>query len=182
MADTQRTQADLLTNLFQDSQTNGSISAQDLRDLIISLTPSIGSMYISTPAATTIGGAGTFVKSAGTTTFQTGSGHGFTMPADNRLTYGGTVQRDFMIDVSLSSSCSAPNKSLSYRLALNGTTVPATEMKRESGGTGTIGSVSISYYTHLVSGDYLELWLTNDDTTDSVTVQSMFMNIAGWSA
>ena len=37
MADTQRTQTDLLTTLFQDGQANGSITAQDIRDLIVSL-------------------------------------------------------------------------------------------------------------------------------------------------
>jgi len=37
MVDTVRTQTDLLANLFQDSQTAGSITAQDVRDLIVSI-------------------------------------------------------------------------------------------------------------------------------------------------
>jgi len=34
MTDTSRTVSDLVTNLFQDSQAAGSITPQDLRDLI----------------------------------------------------------------------------------------------------------------------------------------------------
>jgi hypothetical protein len=37
MVDTIRTQADLLTNLFQNGQTDGSITANDIRDLIVSI-------------------------------------------------------------------------------------------------------------------------------------------------
>lgn len=37
MADTQRTYVELLTQLFQDGQANGSITAQDIRDLIVSV-------------------------------------------------------------------------------------------------------------------------------------------------
>lgn len=37
MADTIRTEADLLANLFQDGQADGSITAQDMRDLIVSM-------------------------------------------------------------------------------------------------------------------------------------------------
>lgn len=40
--DTIRTRADLLTNLFQDGQAAASITAQDMRDLIISLTNRAG--------------------------------------------------------------------------------------------------------------------------------------------
>jgi len=37
MADTIRTQNELLTQLFNDGQTNGSITAQDIRDFIVSI-------------------------------------------------------------------------------------------------------------------------------------------------
>ena len=37
MPDTRRTRTDLLTNLFQDGQNNSSITAQDVRDLIVSV-------------------------------------------------------------------------------------------------------------------------------------------------
>lgn len=37
MADTKRTRADLLTALFQDGQAEGSITPQDIRDLIVSM-------------------------------------------------------------------------------------------------------------------------------------------------
>jgi hypothetical protein len=43
MVDTVRTQTDLLTNLFQDGQAANSITAQDMRDLIVSLSANSGS-------------------------------------------------------------------------------------------------------------------------------------------
>ena len=67
MPDTQRSKADILANLFQDGQTAG-ITAQDMRDLIVSLTPDFAGLDFATPAATTISVAGTYVKAAGTTT------------------------------------------------------------------------------------------------------------------
>lgn len=42
MADTVRTQDELLTQLFQDGQPDGSISAQDMRDLIVSMPAIMG--------------------------------------------------------------------------------------------------------------------------------------------
>lgn len=37
MVDTARTQSVLLTQLFQDAQPNGAITAQDIRDFIVSI-------------------------------------------------------------------------------------------------------------------------------------------------
>ena len=182
MAETQRTKTDLITNLFQDGQAPGEITAEDIRDLIISLTPSIGSMYVSTEVETDVLTAGTFLKAEGLTTFQTGPGHNFLMDTDNTLTYDGTVQRDFLIDVSIASSAVGNNKTLAYRLAKNGVTFPETEMRRESGGAGTFGSVSITFYTHLEKGDTLELWITNVTDNTNITINTMFMNVVGWSA
>ena len=84
MADTPRTIADLLTNLFQDGQPDSSITPQRVRDLIVSLIPALGAIYFSTPVETVVGGANTKVLALGTTTVLA-SPHSMDMPQNNRL-------------------------------------------------------------------------------------------------
>jgi len=54
MPDTRRTETDLLTNLFQDSQTDGSISAQDVRDYIVSVFSRQTRKETTTPITVTV--------------------------------------------------------------------------------------------------------------------------------
>lgn len=95
MADTPRTKS-ALAALFADN-TAGDISPQDLRDFLESMSLPFGEMYVSTPATTTTGSAGTFGKVAGTTTL--GDANLFDMPANNRLRYTGTVPIKVLVTV-----------------------------------------------------------------------------------
>jgi hypothetical protein len=52
MVDTVRTVTSLLTTLFQDGQASGSITPQDLRDMIVSLASFIGHVRVVTAAGT----------------------------------------------------------------------------------------------------------------------------------
>ena len=83
MADTSRSLSDILT-LMADN-TTGAISAQDLRDLIVSLSPAFGGLYISSSAETSIATIDTWTLAAGTST-ETSSSSAFTVSAANRLT------------------------------------------------------------------------------------------------
>src|SRR3990167_7842017 len=65
------------------------VTQAHVRDLIDTFVHSHGSLHISAPAATAIPVPGTFYKAGGTTVI--GAAHRFTMPANNRLTYGGIV-------------------------------------------------------------------------------------------
>tara|TARA_R100000781_G_scaffold370_2_gene577 strand:+ start:226 stop:462 length:237 start_codon:yes stop_codon:yes gene_type:complete len=56
MTDTSRTVSALVTNLFQDGQAAGSITPQDLRDLVETCQVKHGSIYLSTAGSTTISG------------------------------------------------------------------------------------------------------------------------------
>ena len=177
MADTQRTQSDLLTALFQDGQGAGSISANDIRDLIVSLSPSYGGLYVSTPTATSIGVAGTFVKVAGTTTST--ALRGFTMPQNNRLTYTGTPTIDVLVIGSVTMITAGTSDDIAFRLAENGTTDATTQQVRQIGTGSDQGSVSVQGNFTLATNDYIEMWCTNEDDTQTVTANHMHIFAMG---
>lgn len=175
MADTSRTKTDLLTNLFQDGQTGG-ISANDMRDLLVSLAPPMGGFYFSSTAATTIGTAGVYVKAAGTTT-STVLTSDMTMPANNRLTFSGASPRHFHIVAQASIQLSSgTNQLIGVQIyhydnsAGSGSLLAMSEARNTVTGTN-IEQITTHGDAMLDTGDYLEIHLTNHSgTTPTVTV------------
>jgi hypothetical protein len=171
MVDTVRTAADLLANLFQDGQAAGSITPQDLRDYIVSVQDSYGGIDVVTPAATVIAVAGTFVKMAGTTSF-VAPNKDFTMPTNNRLTYGGTVPKSFLITANASFVTASNNQIIAFTSAINGT--PGTARSRRKVGTGAdVGSISGHRIVTLNPGDFLEVFITNETTATEITIEDL---------
>lgn len=175
MPDTVRTSTDLLNNLFQDGQTAG-ITAQDMRDLIVSMKNPYGAYHFSTPAATTIGGAGTYVKAAGTTT----TGLLYLMDANsvnNRLRYIGTTARPFLITCKMTvTMASGTNQNLGMRLykyddsGASGAAIDGSTNKTIVDGTDNV-EISTGALVELDENDYVEIWITNLTNTVSPTVQ-----------
>ena len=114
MADTSRTQSDLLTSLFPDGQAANSITAQDMRDLIVSLSMRGGyADYNDLATATTplshTGGVDTYLTNdaAGANTAKNWINPGITDVWDDvadefdwsELAVGDTVDIRFDIDV-----------------------------------------------------------------------------------
>lgn len=173
MADTERTLNDLLTNLFQDGQPEGSIDPQDMRDLIVSLVPGYGSMYISSSAETTIALVNTPVKVAGTTT--AGAKLRDITHTNGRLTYTGAPIRAFIIDVALSLIVAANNKVMAIYIAKNGTPVAASEQHRKAGTGADVGNASMVVEVELNTDDYIEVFIEN--TTDDTNATIEHMNV-----
>lgn len=175
MADTVRTLAALKTLLADN--TTGLISPQDLRDLLVSLIPGHGSIYISAPAATTIAQAGTFVKAAGTTT----AAHldtAFDMPADNRLRYVGATAVHATVSVTLSFTCAGNNQDLAFQIHKNGDPVTGSHISVKIG-TGTDErSTALHVDADLAQNDYLEVWITNATGTAAVTLTHLYLHAA----
>lgn len=179
MADTKRTITDLLTNLFQDGQSSGAITPQDMRDLIETMRTQWGGLYVSSSADTTISGAGTYVKAAGTTTLWSAvSPVGFDMPTDNRLRYTGTPTKDVLVfcSASVSAAGAATNKQLGLQLRDNDGLITGTTATGWSGGTTAKATniVSMAVF-EAETNDYVEAWVANIDSTDNVTVDDMIM-------
>jgi len=174
MADTIRSLSDLLALL--PSSGRGEISAADLRDMLVSIQHSRGSFSISSASATTISVAGTYYKAAGTTA--AGRLHNFTH-ANNRVTYTGIPDVDVDIYGSLSMTTAGSNNILGMKMAKNGTVIDETIVRRKVG-TGTdIGAAGIEGEATLSTNDYIELFVTNEDDTTSVTIEACNIIVNG---
>ena len=167
MADTERTKSAILTLLADN--TSGAISPQDVRDTVVSLIPGYGGMYISSAAATTIAGASTWTKGAGTTT-STGLSN-FTMPADNRLTYTGTPDVHCHIAMSFSVTSAGNNKTYEFGVALNGTINTASIVSRKIATGADVGSSACHTDITLSTNDYIEMWVQNTSDGTNMTYE-----------
>lgn len=176
MADIERSLAALLT-IFADGQPGGSISEQDFRDMIVSLVPPYGSMYISTATETSVSTQNTPLKALGTTT--AGDALRDFTHAANRLTYTGAPDREFMVTAALSLSAAQNNQILAFHIAKNGSVVVASEIHRKAAIGADIGAASVMVEVPLSKNDYVELWVENKSGTTNLTIEFMNFEIRG---
>jgi hypothetical protein len=132
-----------------------------------------GECYISSITTTSIGTAGTFVKVGGTTT--AGFLSNFTHSNSNRLTYTGTATRKFLITAALSFHGTGTND---YKFAFHKNTsslLSPSIVSTTGSGTGDLAHVSIQTIVELATNDFIEVFVTNADATNSATID--FMNV-----
>ena len=132
-----------------------------------------GEYYISSITATSIGTTGTFVKVNGTTT--AGFLSNFTHPASNRLTYTGTATRKFLVAASLSFHGTATND---YKFAFHKNTsslLSPSIISTTGSGAGDLAHISCQTIVELATNDFIEVFVTNADATNSATID--FMNV-----
>ena len=177
MADTERSLTELTGTLFADGQAVASITPQDIRDLIVSLTPPYGGLYFSSPVATTVITPGTYLKASGTTTST--NLRNFTMPVSNRLTYTGAVSRHFHLVSSVSMTTSGTNNNISIGLAKNGTVLDHTKVTTFVSTGSDRGAFSTHGDVVLTTNDYIELWLTDEDSAEDVTLFDAYLFAMG---
>jgi hypothetical protein len=176
MTDTSRTVSDLVTNIFQDGQSSGAITPQDMRDFIETCQTKQGSIYMSSPSSTSISVAGTYVEGNGTYTLSTSpSANEFDMNTNARLRYTGTptINCAFWASASLEIDTAAVNKELGISIYKNGTLITGTKMVGFSPAT-TVNSVNISTmgYASLSTNDYVSIYVANIDSTDNFTLRN----------
>jgi len=183
MTDTSRTVSALVTNLFQDGQAAGSITPQDLRDLVETCQVKQGSIYLSTAGSTTISGQANVTPSSLTNMVEVTTGGTFTlstaptanefdMNADGRLRYTGTPTTNVKFDCSamIEINTSIVSKEVVMAVAKNGTIVTGAKM----GGftpSVTVNSVpiAVSGFASMATNDYLSVFIGNVDSTDNIT-------------
>jgi hypothetical protein len=171
MPDTQRTLATVLSLLADN--TTGAVSAQDLRDAIVSIVPQYGGVHlIANTVATSIGVAGTYVVTNWNTAGVAGTLKGFGSTSGGRLTYSGVAAVSAVIRCPLSVNIAAAAiKQLRFRLYKNGAALPGSEIQcRTSGVSGENVAFSVQARTTLATSDYLELWVTNLTDTQAVVL------------
>ncbi len=184
MADTQRPLSDLLTTLFQDGQPDDSITAQHIRDAIVSIGSwPYGSMYTLTPIETVISTPGAYVKGACQT--QINNLRNFDMPADNRLRYTGLIPYHMHIACSISMTAAGNNLKASFKMfhwddsASSGAVADGSEVNRFIGTGADEGSTAVHWDVVMDTNDYLEMHIANLTNTDNITLSNLYLFAMG---
>jgi hypothetical protein len=180
MADTVRTLAELLTLLADN--TTGAISEQDMRDVVVSLSPAHGGMYISSAVETSIAASSTdgsnAVKALGTTT-AFASLNDMDMPANNRLRYTGAANRLFTVQVAISTIAAANSKVFGWYIAKNGTVIAESLISRKQGTGADVGALALHWQLELAQNDYIEVFLEDRTDTTNAPMSQMVMLMEG---
>jgi hypothetical protein len=179
MVDTVRTLSALLTQLFQDGQDQG-ITAQDMRDMILSMRPPFGGQYMEDNATgTALTLQDTWYKVAGTTSPAETGWNVDNTTSSNRLVYTGAAPRHFHIVSNLSVLCSSSNQVLEFTWFKNGSKLPGLASLKI--GTGSdIRAVSVHSDAMLSQNDYVELYARNRSSAGTtLTVEDFYGFISG---
>lgn len=167
-----------------DGDTNGS------RRLLVSdavSTVAAGAIYVSTPADTTPDNTSDYKKCEGVTSLNNSESvvMGFDMPANNRLRYTGTAPIHAHIAVTISMTTGSNNQVTSFRLykyddsGASGATLVHTTTQHKVGTGSDVGSTALHGDCVLNTNDYLEVWVRNETSVATVTLQEMYMFALG---
>ena len=99
---------------------------------------------------------------------------GWSMPDDCRLQYDGTGNRVVQIIATLSLILlgGGPNEVASARVALNGTPLAKSQVKRVVR-RNRPSPVPVQAMVQVGPGDFIEVWVTNNDSARNLRVESM---------
>ena len=143
----------------------------------ISSSRSYGEMYASgSTTATAITLASAFVIMASPTT--AGPLNNFTH-SSGRLTYTGSATKVCRVSVSLTAymTGTAAAGVTSYQIYKNGSPVAESQTQQYLSTTNIKGSVSLTSLVTLTPNDYLELWVTTDNTVRSLVIYYLNFNV-----
>ncbi len=181
MSDTPRPLSDLLA-LTADN-TAGNISAQDLRDCLVSLYPSRGALELSgAPAVTTFAQTATYVPVAGTTALDTSvCTTCVTMPGNGQLRFTKPTPQIILANASLAVLPAGNNKQYSFTFAVNGTAYEPLHFSQFFGNLqGRPQGVFISGLLRLQPNDILSVVVRADTDTTSVTTSVLTLSGVGF--
>ncbi len=176
MADTARTLAALITLLGDNS--SGAISAQDLRDMLESLVPDHGEMYISSSSELTIAAKDTWYPEE-TATWTLENAHHFSMGTNGRLQYDGHETRIFIVVASISMTAGGNSKVFEWGIGVDGTVHSSTIIQRKIGTGADVGAAAVVGIIEMASGSYLGLEVRGTTDTTNVTNTKCSFNVVG---
>lgn len=184
MTDTYKTLSQLLTTMFQDGQSVGAITPQDMRDLIISAAQvPYGGMHTLTSLETTINTASVYEK--GNCTSQISNLRNFDMPDNNRLRYIGTIPYHMHIACSISMKTAGNGKLASFKLfhfddsVGSGAVIDGSQVNRFVSVGADEGSTALHWDVVLDTNDYLELHVANLTDNTNITISNFYMFAVG---
>lgn len=179
MADTPRTIAALLA--LAPDNTQGLISPQDLRDMLVSLYPSRGALNLTASAATTISSANVWYKVAGTTALDlTLSVDHVDMPSNATLRTTKAVAQDVLATATVAVQTTENNNDISLTLAKNGTAINRIAISASIPKTTAPYSFVVSAIIPMAQNDTLEVQVKNLTGAHNITVVTLDFNLIGF--
>lgn len=176
MADTRRSLSETLA-LLADNAT-GAISAQDLRDAVVTLTPDHGEISITSASATTISDTTSYFPVAGTYTLASGADD-WDMDSNGQLRYIGAAPREVHVWATASFTAASNNQVLYVGISKNGTDITAADVHTKIG-TGTdVQAVALTATIEVVTNDYVALDVRNTTSTANVTFETAEITVMG---
>lgn len=138
----------------------------------------VGSLYVSTPAETSIATVNTPVKVAGTTTLVESVRVDDDSSTNNRLKYTGLKTRNFTITSAISTTSASSNKEFTWYVAVNGTVDTASGIRRKQGTGSDVGALALNWIEELSTDDYIEIWVENNTDDTNVTATKLTLIIS----
>ena len=130
---------------------------------------------VNNATTTTISTVNTPVKILGTTTPNV-INQKFTH-TNNRLTYTGSIIRDFEVNIVMSFTTTTNNKKFGLYIAINGVVTNASLIYATSDGNNRAESISCQEIFQLSQNDYVEAWIENATDSSNVTVTHLNLTV-----
>jgi hypothetical protein len=178
---TPRSLSQLLTNT--PDNTAGLITAENLRDIVVSLFPSRGQLELAgTPVATTFVAPNTYVPVAGTTAIDANVCTGCVeMPANGQLRFVKPITQVALFNATLSVLPAANNREYSFTFAVNG--VP-NDLLHVTQGFGVVQGrpfgVSVSGLVRVQPNDIVSVVVRADGHTTALTASVLTLSGVGF--
>lgn len=171
MADTKRTIAEMQALLADNGAKD--INAQRIRDMLVTLNPSHGELYLSSNAVTSITDQVSYFPVAGTYALRVPME--WAMDVNGQLKYTGAPDQICHIAVSLSFTVASNNQTIDLTVRKNGTEITGAQQQRKVGTGSDVGSTALHTADRLSTGDYLDVAVRNLSSTANVTV--LYLNL-----
>lgn len=166
MSDTIRTRAQL-QSLLADNAPNKEITAQRIRDFLVSVLGVYGGIYVNDNAT----GQGTTTTPAPITAFDQNSPAAGVTPdsANDKLTIDADADGDYLIICQLSFS-GTNNASFEFEFYLNGSPT-GYKMDRKLGSGGDVGSGTMFGLASIAAADEIEVYVAAVSGTPTIVVE-----------
>lgn len=178
MADTKRSLASLLALLADN--TTGDISAQDMRDVVVSLGSDYGDMYMTpeNSTETVIADTTNFFPIGGTFVFK--SGLDWDMNTNGQLRYIGAAARSVKVTASCTFTSASNNQTLEFALAKNGVVVPGTYVDKRVNTGADVRSLTVVGLDTFTTNDYASIMVRNQSSAANCTIKHMNVCATGY--
>jgi hypothetical protein len=123
-------------------------------------------------STTTITALGTYYIIAGTSTAGANLSN-FTHASPGRLTYTGTPTTVFLVSANLSPILSTTVTRYGFRIALNGTTIPASMIVRACNNVGQVDIIKLQTLVSMETNQYVEVYVTAMTAAATITVPNL---------